>query len=96
MLILAFAMGLLDYLPDESSQNVIKRVYEALKPNGKLVVSGTSVSNPLIFRMSLALDHHVVYRSDQDFKELFEKRGLCYDLICNSESTAQFFVIRKK
>ncbi len=93
---LAFALGLLDYLDDATSVGVIRRLYESLGPNGRVIVSGTSVSNPLIFRMSLVLDRHLVYRDDQGFSVLFERMGIPYELVCDSESTGRFFILRKK
>lgn len=92
---LIYSAGLFDYFSDPVAQLAATRLYQALTPKGQLIVGNFNISNPNSIMMDLALDWHLIYRSEADLKRLFsvlntkmeiEKEGLGINLFCLIEN----------
>jgi extracellular factor (EF) 3-hydroxypalmitic acid methyl ester biosynthesis protein len=66
-----YTAGLFDYLQDDVCKRCASRMYEALKPNGLLVIGNESPAFPSIPIMELLLDWHLIYRSPHELLSLF-------------------------
>lgn len=72
---LIYSAGLFDYFSDPVAQLAALKLYDALNPGGKLIIGNFNVSNPNSLVMDLALDWHLIYRSEDDMHKLFERTG---------------------
>jgi len=88
---LIYSAGLFDYFSDPVAQLAATRLHQALNPKGQLIIGNFNVSNPNSIMMDLALDWHLIYRSEADLKKMFsvlntkidvEKEGLGINLFC--------------
>lgn len=72
---LIYSAGLFDYLSDPVAKFAVLKLYEALAPNGQLIIGNFSLSNPNQFGMEIALDWPLIYRSKEDMKKIFSLIG---------------------
>jgi len=77
---LIYSAGLFDYFSDPVATYAAKRLSEALKPGGCLVIGNFSMDNPNQFAMGLIMDWNLVYRSEQTMNDLYGKIGSSYQL----------------
>lgn len=70
-----YSAGLFDYFSDPVAQLAGQKLYEALKPGGKLIIGNFDVSNPNSIIMDSALDWRLLYRSADDLRNLFKGYG---------------------
>ncbi len=74
---LIFSTGLFDYLDDKITVRLIKNLGKLLKPDGILAISDVrdKFSNPSIYFMEWVADWNLIYRGDDEFRELFGEAG---------------------
>ncbi len=74
---LIFSTGLFDYLDDKITVRLIKNLGKLLKPDGVLAISDVrdKFSNPSIYFMEWVADWNLIYRGDDEFRELFVEAG---------------------
>ncbi len=53
---LIYCAGLFDYLSDPVAKITTRKLYDALKPKGKLIIGNFSITYPHQFGMDLVLD----------------------------------------
>lgn len=67
---LIYCSGLFDYLSNRVCAKLIKLFYSMLKPNGKVLVTNMHINNPDQYMMELLLDWYLIYRDENDMKNL--------------------------
>jgi len=72
-----FSMGLFDYLTDKTASRLIEALRKVLKNGGKLCISNVEekYSNPSVHFMEWAGGWNLVYRSQEEFRQLFTEAG---------------------
>ena len=72
-----YSMGLFDYLDTRVSVRLINNLSKLVKKGGKLIIADVrdKFSNPSIYFMEWVADWNLVYRDDDDFRDLFIKGG---------------------
>jgi extracellular factor (EF) 3-hydroxypalmitic acid methyl ester biosynthesis protein len=65
-----YSMGLFDYLTAPVATAVIKKLYQLLKPGGEMVIGNFVAGNPSRFFMEYWHDWKIIYRSEEDFRQI--------------------------
>lgn len=68
---LIYTAGLFDYFTDPVAQTAALKLYESVRPGGRLIIGNFSKDNPTQTLMELLLDWYLIYRSEDDLKKLF-------------------------
>lgn len=92
---LIYSAGLFDYFSDTVAQMAAKRLLDALKPGGRLIIGNFNISNPNQFYMDMALDWNLIYRSEADLVKLFDQPGCTLHIEREPENVNLFCVITK-
>ena len=88
---LIYSAGLFDYLTDAVAVMTAKKMFESLRPGGKMIIGNFNVDNPNQVGMDYAIDWKLIYRSEKDLLKLFagignklsiEKEKLDINLFC--------------
>ena len=74
---LIFSTGLFDYLDYRVSVRLISNLKRLLNPGGKLIISDVrdKFSNPSIYFMEWVADWSLIYRDDDNFRNIFVDAG---------------------
>lgn len=72
---LIYSAGLFDYFTDPVAQMAARRLHEALKDSGKLIIGNFSNASLGQLTMDIALDWHLIYRSTENLESLFSEIG---------------------
>ena len=92
-----YSMGLFDYLNSRVAKAVLNRLFQLLKPGGKLVVGNFNVSNPSRYYMEYWGDWSLIHRTEEEFRSLFPDKSSATTRIIYDETSSQMFLnIRKK
>lgn len=67
---LIYSLGLFDYLPQRLGQRIAKRLFEMLRPNGKIVLANFLPSIRDIGYMEAYMDWNLIYRTRRDMIDL--------------------------
>jgi SAM-dependent methyltransferase len=72
---LIFSTGLFDYLEDKVSIRLISNLRKLMKPDGVMVISNyrDKYSNPSLHFMEWVGEWNLVYRTEDEFSQVFEK-----------------------
>lgn len=72
-----YCLGLFDYFDSRVSVRLVKNLRQLLKPGGVLAISNVydKYSNPSIYFMEWVGDWNLVYRSQEDFENIFIEAG---------------------
>ncbi len=72
-----YSTGLFDYLDYKISVRLINNLRQMLKPGGKIIISDVrdKFSNPSIYFMEWVADWNLIYRSDDEFRQIFIDAG---------------------
>ncbi len=65
-----YAAGLFDYLSDSVSRALASRIFDMLKPGGKLLVANFAANFPDAGYMEAFMDWFLIYRSEQDMEKM--------------------------
>ena len=68
-----YSMGLFDYLAAPVAKAVLKRLYQLLKPAGKMVIGNFHVSNPSKFYMEYCCDWVLYHRTEEEFLNMLNE-----------------------
>ena len=68
---LIYTAGLFDYFTEPVATAAAIKLFDALKPGGKLIIGNFSKNNPSVPFMELVLDWNLIYRSPEDLKRIF-------------------------
>ncbi len=81
-----YSLGLFDYLSSRVAKAVLDRLFRILKPGGELVVGNFHVSNPSKYYMAYWGGWHLILRTEENFKSLFQHTpsGKCSVLYDNT------------
>lgn len=90
-----YSAGLFDYFSDPVAQLAAQKLYDGLRPKGKLIIGNFDVSNPNSIIMDSALDWRLLYRSADDLKLLFKHLGANITVEQESLNINIFCVIEK-
>ena len=92
-----YCAGLFDYLTDHSCKQLMNVFYDLVAPGGLLVATNVEPSNPLRHGMEHLLDWHLIYREEQEMRELTPDRALKDDVVVRTDSTGVnlFMEVRK-
>ncbi|MCB0364190.1 MAG: class I SAM-dependent methyltransferase [Bdellovibrionaceae bacterium] len=91
-----YCAGLFDYLSDPVAQLAATRLFASLAPGGTLIIGNFNVANPNEVIMDLALDWHLIYRSEKDLNSLFGHIGGALEIESENLDINLFCVIRKE
>lgn len=81
------SLGLFDYLPRLLAVNLLRALRASTLPGGELLVGNFATGNPTRPFMEWAADWVLIYRSDEEFLQLFLDAGFApEDLTCERES----------
>ena len=72
----AYAAGLLDYLSDNVSKRLIRKICEVLAPGGRLLVGNFTPQNWGRAYMDAFMEWHLTYRTSQDLRALGRNAGI--------------------
>ena len=67
---LVYCAGLFDYLPNNSCKELMNIFYDMVVPGGMLVATNVEPSNPLRYGMEYLLDWHLIYRNDEQMRDI--------------------------
>jgi len=72
-----YCLGLFDYFDSRVSMRLVKNLRQLLRPGGVLAISNVynKYSNPSIYYMEWVGDWNLVYRSQEDFENIFIDAG---------------------
>jgi extracellular factor (EF) 3-hydroxypalmitic acid methyl ester biosynthesis protein len=87
-----YSMGLFDYLLPPVASRVLGKLYEQLKPGGKMVIGNFHVSNPSKYYMEYWLDWVLYYRTEEEFVNLLRKAAPSEVDVTFDESGVQMFL----
>jgi extracellular factor (EF) 3-hydroxypalmitic acid methyl ester biosynthesis protein len=91
-----YSMGLFDYLNSRVARAVLKRLYQFLKPGGKMVVGNFSTSNPSRYYMEYWGDWVLIHRTEKELKRLFSETSSADVRIDYDETGCQMFLVIEK
>ncbi len=95
-----FSTGLFDYLDVRISIRLIHNLRELLKPGGILAISDVrdKFSNPSMYFMEWVADWSLIYREDDEFRQLFIRAGFSNDELATSyeQQGIMQYVLAKK
>lgn len=72
---LVYSAGLFDYLSDVVANTAARKIFESVRPGGKLIIGNFNANNPNQVLMDYALDWKLIYRSDKELLSLFSDIG---------------------
>ena len=67
---MVYTAGLFDYLSSRASNRLIHKLYSFLKPGGLLIIGNFGPYNPQRFIMEFAAEWFLIYRSEDELKDL--------------------------
>ncbi|HOO37943.1 MAG TPA: class I SAM-dependent methyltransferase [Deltaproteobacteria bacterium] len=67
---LVYTAGLFDYLSSRASNRLIHKLYSFVKPGGLLIIGNFGPYNPQKFIMEFAAEWFLIYRNEEDLREL--------------------------
>lgn len=72
-----YSTGLFDYLDEQISVRLLSNLKKLLKPNGTLIISDVrdKFSNPSVYFMEWVGDWNLIYRTDDNFRDVFLQSG---------------------
>ncbi|MGC9941217.1 MAG: class I SAM-dependent methyltransferase [Verrucomicrobiota bacterium] len=93
-----YCAGLFDYLPDSTCTQLMEVFYDWLAPGGLLIVTNVTPENPRCYGMENILDWHLIYRSEQDIRALWNKdrTGNNVRTFCDETGVNVYLEIRKR
>lgn len=91
-----YSMGLFDYLTPPVASAVIQKLYQLLKPGGRMVVGNFHVSNPSRYYMEYWLDWVIYYRTEEEFRNLLRNAPSAEVDVSYETTGAQMFLHVKK
>jgi SAM-dependent methyltransferase len=81
------SLGLFDYLPRTLAVSLLRTLRQGSAPGGELLVGNFAKGNPTAPFMEWAADWVLIYRSDEEFLQMFLDAGFApEDLTCERES----------
>jgi SAM-dependent methyltransferase len=81
------SLGLFDYLPRVLAVSLLKTLRKGTAPGGELLIGNFAKGNPTAPFMEWAADWRLIYRSDEEFMQMFLDAGFApEDLTCERES----------
>lgn len=92
---LVYSLGLFDYLSDNVCRAVGEKMFEALRPGGRLVIGNFNINNPTRNIMELTLDWKLIHRSVSDMQKLFGHLSDRIRVDRESEDVNLFCVVEK-
>jgi extracellular factor (EF) 3-hydroxypalmitic acid methyl ester biosynthesis protein len=91
-----YALGLFDYLNLRVAEAVINRLYQLLEPGGELVIGNFNVSNPSRYYMEYWGDWVLLYRTEEELKNLFQRTSKANVRVLYDDTGSQMFLDIKK
>jgi len=90
-----YSAGLFDYFTDPVAQFVANKLYSALNEGGSLIIGNFNTNNPAQFIMEALGDWYLIYRNEENLKEIFSRvtDKLCIE--CEKEGLNLFAVMEK-
>jgi extracellular factor (EF) 3-hydroxypalmitic acid methyl ester biosynthesis protein len=70
---LIYSLGLFDYLPQRLGQRIVSRLFDMLRPGGKVLVANFLPSVRDIGYMEAFMDWHLIYRTRQEMIDLIDE-----------------------
>jgi extracellular factor (EF) 3-hydroxypalmitic acid methyl ester biosynthesis protein len=94
---LVYCAGLFDYLTDPVCQRLMEILYNSVRPNGLLVSTNVSDSNPRTPTMEHIMDWHLIYRSAHDLAKLRPTQASAGEWVVKADDTGVniFMEVRK-
>jgi extracellular factor (EF) 3-hydroxypalmitic acid methyl ester biosynthesis protein len=92
-----YCAGLFDYLTDHTCKQLMNIFYDSVAPGGLLVATNVEPSNPLRHGMEQLLDWHLIYRNEQEMRELTPSRASKENVVVRTDPTGVnlFMEVRK-
>lgn len=91
-----YSMGLFDYLTAPVAKVVLTKLYDLLEPGGELVIGNFHISNPTRLYMEYWMDWVLLYRSEDEFRELAEGlEGAQTSVVFEDTRSQMFLCVRK-
>lgn len=92
---LVYSAGLFDYFTDPVATMAGQKMFDAIKPGGKIIIGNFSKDNPNITQMEMVLDWILIYRDENDLKRIFSP--ISENLSVESEKLGiNLFIVLKK
>ena len=90
-----YSAGLFDYFSDAVAQHAARKLFEGVSDGGHLIIGNFNVGNPNLLIMNLALDWHLIYRSEKDLIELLAQNSATNTVEKEDLDINLFFVAQK-
>ena len=91
---MVYCAGLFDYFSDQICKRLVSMYYSWLRPGGLLVVTNVHSDNPSRHHMEHLLEWHLVYRDEDNMRNLAPKGAPC-EIICDNTGINIFLNLRK-
>lgn len=91
-----YSMGLFDYLVARVAQAVLKKLYQLLIPGGEILIGNFHVSNHDRFFLEYWGDWHLIYRTENELKNLFDHDSTAKVSVIYDKPGIQMFLQIKK
>lgn len=92
---LIYSAGLFDYFTDPVAQFAANRLYSALNKSGTLVIGNFNTNNPTQFIMEALGDWYLIYRNEENLKQLFSQITHKLKIESEKEGVNLFAVMEK-
>jgi extracellular factor (EF) 3-hydroxypalmitic acid methyl ester biosynthesis protein len=92
---LIYSAGLFDYFSDPVAQLAVNKLITNLKQKGQLIIGNFNTSNPSRPVMEIALDWHLIYRSEKDLERLYSHYGSSFNIEKEHLGINLFCIIEK-
>ncbi len=92
---LIYSAGLFDYFTDPVAQFAANRLYSALNNGGNLIIGNFNTNNPTQFVMEALGDWYLIYRNEENLKELFSRVTNKLQIESEKEGINLFAVMEK-
>ncbi len=93
---LIYSAGLFDYFSDPVAFTAASKLFDSLKPGGKLIIGNFDVGNPSKTVMDYVFDWPLIYRSEQDLRNLYQNLSDVISVEKEELNINLFCVIEKK
>jgi SAM-dependent methyltransferase len=87
-----YSMGLFDYLAAPVAKAVLKRLYQLLKPGGKMVIGNFHVSNPSKYYMEYWCDWVLYHRTEEEFLDMLKEESSADASVFFEDTGSQMFL----
>jgi extracellular factor (EF) 3-hydroxypalmitic acid methyl ester biosynthesis protein len=94
---LIYLLGLLDYFPVKQSSRIVSKLWENVKPGGKMILTNAHPSNPTRLWMEYVSEWYLIYKTREEMMLIVEnlKDVLKMEYLLDKFSVYQYIIVTK-